>query len=75
MQNKKRKRQRGQALVEYVLIIVVVVIAAFALLAAFSDRVRTMLAGATNELGGSATVDQSSKDLVVNFGEDGVNSN
>ena len=63
MKNQKRsvirfKTQKGQAVVEYVIIIVVVVLAALLVLTAFSDRLRGMIAGVTNTLGGEATAQQ-----------------
>ncbi|MCI7643753.1 MAG: hypothetical protein MST10_05270 [Lentisphaeria bacterium] len=67
------KNQKGQAIVEYIIIIVIVAVAAFALLGIFSDRIRTLLAGATNTLGGDATVDQNAADVVKDMDEDGLN--
>ena len=65
MKMKKQKRsvirfknQKGQAVVEYVIIIVVVALAALLVLTAFSDRLRGMIAGVTNTLGGEATAQQ-----------------
>lgn len=51
---RKRKNQKGQAIVEYIIIIVVVAIAGFAVLGLFSDRIRNLISGATNALGGEA---------------------
>ena len=53
-----RKNQRGQALVEYVILIAVVALAALFVLGAFSDRLREMIAGVTNTLGGEAEADK-----------------
>ncbi len=47
---KRFKRQKGQAIVEYVIIVVVVALAALVVLGAFSDRIRTMIAGVTSSL-------------------------
>lgn len=52
IQNKKKKS--GQAMVEYIIIVVIVAIAAIAVFGAFSDRVRGLLGGATEELGGDS---------------------
>ena len=52
------RNQKGQAVVEYVIIIVVVALAALLVLTAFSDRLRGMIAGVTNTLGGEATAQQ-----------------
>ena len=63
MKNQKRsvirfRNQKGQAVVEYVIIIVVVALAALLVLTAFSDRLRGMIAGVTNTLGGEAAAQQ-----------------
>jgi Flp pilus assembly pilin Flp len=44
---RKLRKEKGQAIVEYIIIVVIVAIAAFVVLGAFSDRLRTMIAGAT----------------------------
>ena len=62
----KKRKQKGQAIMEYVIIIVIVALAALVVIGAFSDRVRNMFAGATNALGGEAeevTEGQSVEDL------------
>ena len=70
------KNQKGQAVVEYVIIIVVVALAALLVLTAFSDRLRDMIAGVTNTLGGEAQVDDGgSKELLKNLQADGVDMN
>lgn len=68
------KRQRGQALVEYIIIIVIVAIASLVLLGAFSDRIRTMIAGATNSLtnDNKVTVDKTSLDSARDLTEEGI---
>ena len=78
MQNQKKsvirfKNQKGQAVVEYVIIIVVVALAALLVLTAFSDRLRAMIAGVTNTLGGEAEAEQGdSKQLLQDLKADGV---
>lgn len=68
-----RRSQRGQAVVEYVILIVVIALAALLVLTAFSDRVREMIAGVTNTLGGDAKADKGdSADMVKNLGSDGL---
>lgn len=52
------KNQKAQAVVEYVIIIVVVALAALLVLTAFGDRLRAMIAGVTNTLGGEAEAQQ-----------------
>lgn len=70
------KNQKGQAVVEYIIIIVVVALAALLVLTAFSDRLRGMIAGVTNTLGGEAQVDDGgSKELLKNLQADGVDMN
>ena len=57
----KKTNAKGQAVVEYIIIIVIVAIAALVVLGAFSDRLRTMIAGVTTSLGGTEqTVDAGS---------------
>lgn len=71
---KSMKRQRGQALVEYIIIIVIVAIASLVLLGAFSDRIRTMIAGATNSLtnDNKVSVDKTSLDSARDLTEEGI---
>ena len=49
---RRRKRQKGQAFVEYVILIAVVALAALFVMAQFSDRLRDMVVGITKALGG-----------------------
>ena len=78
MKNQKRsvirfKNQKGQAVVEYVIIIVVVALAALLVLTAFSDRLRAMIAGVTNTLGGEATAQQGdTKQMIQDLQADGA---
>lgn len=67
-----RRNQRGQALVEYVILIAVVALAALFVLGAFSDRLREMIAGVTNTLGGEAEADKSSVSIVKELKAEGV---
>lgn len=67
-----RKAERGQALVEYVILIAVVALAALFVLGAFSDRLREMIAGVTNTLGGEAEADKSSVTIVKELKAEGV---
>lgn len=71
---KWRRRQKGQAVVEYVILVVVVALAAFFVLTAFSDRLREMITGATVALGGKAddTAEKSSKDLTQSLTSEGA---
>ncbi len=74
---KRLKNQRGQALVEYIIIIVIVAIVSLVLLGAFSDRIRTMIAGATNSLSNekTATVDGTSVEKLKELKEEGIDGN
>ena len=71
--SKWKRRQKGQAVVEYVILVVVVALAAFFVLTAFSDRLREMITGATVALGGTAdeTADKKSKDLTQSLTAEG----
>ena len=60
-----RRREKGQAFVEYVILIAVVALASIFVLAQFSDRLRDIVAGITNTLGGDAKGSDSKKSLEV----------
>lgn len=70
---KWKRKQKGQAVVEYVILVVVVAMAAFFVLTMFSDRLRAMITGATETLGGEAheTADTSSEELTKQLGNGG----
>ena len=72
VQKRFRRGQRGQALVEYVILIAVVALAALFVLGAFSDRLREMIAGVTNTLGGEAEADKSSVSIVKELKAEGI---
>lgn len=46
-----KKKCKGQAIVEYIIIVVIVAIAALAIMGMFSDTIRTKIAGAASALG------------------------
>ncbi|MDI6775377.1 MAG: hypothetical protein QME60_08330, partial [Verrucomicrobiota bacterium] len=46
------KRKSGQGMVEYIIIVAIIAIAAIAVFGVFSDRIRALLGGAIEELGG-----------------------
>lgn len=71
---KWKRGQKGQAVVEYVILVVVVALAAFFVLTMFSDRLRDMITGATKALGGEAheTADKSSEDLTKSLTKEGT---
>ncbi len=68
-----RKRERGQAIVEYVILVAVIAVTAFFVLTMFSDRLRQLISGATTALGGekSETMDRTSEELTKSLTEDG----
>ena len=68
----RKRKQKGQAIMEYVIIIVVVSLAALVVIGAFSDRIKTLFAGATNTLGGDASVGESSVTQMQEMDESGV---
>lgn len=70
MKKRNTNKKRGQAMVEYIIIVVIVAIAAIAVFGVFSDRIRAMLGGATEELGGDSrgAASESSVDLMRSTG-------
>jgi len=50
MKTRKRK-EKGQAIVEYIIIIVIVAVAALTVMGIFSDRIRALIAGAASSFG------------------------
>ncbi len=74
--HRSRRRQRGQAFVEYVILIAVVALAALFVLANFSDRLRDMITGVTVSLGGEAdsSSDRKSIDIIQDLDKTGVNN-
>lgn len=71
MKHQNTKKKSGQAMVEYIIIVVIVAIAAIAVFGLFSDRLRGMVGGATEELGGDASsaTSTSSEDFMRDLGE------
>lgn len=71
----KRNNRRGQAIVEYIIIIVIIAIAALSIMGIFSDRIRTLIAGAASSLGSenaASAVDKSSAEIVKEMDKDGI---
>ena len=52
IRNRKKRAQRGQAIVEYIILVVIIALGALFVLANFSDRLRSMVTGVTVTLGG-----------------------
>ena len=67
---KFRKTQSGQAIVEYIIIVALGAIAAITVISLFSDRIRELFSGATEELGGETETIESSKDSLKDLGND-----
>ena len=66
-------REKGQAVVEYVILIVVIALAALLVLTAFSDRLREMIAGVTNTLGGDAEASKGdTAEMIKDLDSDGL---
>jgi Flp pilus assembly pilin Flp len=72
--NPRRRKQKGQAFVEYVILIAVIALAALFVLANFSDRLRAIITGVTVTLGGEADEHSNKKslDIVKEIDADGV---
>ncbi|MDR0932826.1 MAG: hypothetical protein LBM70_07415 [Victivallales bacterium] len=71
---KVRHSERGQAVLEYVILIVVVALAALFVLANFSDRLRSMVTGVTVTLGGQEddSASKSSLEIVQDLDKTGA---
>ena len=72
----RRKKNKGQAIIEYVLIIAIVVVASVAILGVFSDTVRSKIAGITKVFDPDAetddALDKSSQELLEDLDEEGL---
>ncbi len=67
------RSEKGQAVVEYVILIVVIALAALLVLTAFSDRLREMIAGVTNTLGGDAEANKGdTAEMIQDLDSDGL---
>lgn len=55
---KKKKRNSGQAIVEYIIIIVIVAVAALTVMGIFSDRIRTLIAGVASTFGSNNAAEE-----------------
>ena len=51
---RKRRSAGGQAILEYIIIIALVAVAALTVLGLFGGRIRELIAGATNAIGGDS---------------------
>ena len=73
---KLRNRKSGQAMTEYIIIVVIVALATIAILAIFSDTIRSKFGGAVSELGGDAAakdaaLDRGSEQMLKDLDKDG----
>jgi Flp pilus assembly pilin Flp len=68
------RRQRGQAFVEYVILIALIALASIVVISQFSDRLRDIVAGVTNTLGGDAqgSDEKSSMSVVKEIDASGI---
>lgn len=71
---RKFRKQKGQAIVEYIIIIVIVAVAALTVMGIFSDRIREIIAGATSSFGGDASdaTSKSSVEILQEIDESGI---
>jgi len=75
---RRSARQRGQAIVEYVILVAVVALAALFAIGAFSDRLRDIMTGITRTLGGSeeeTTAGKTSVQIIQDMDKGGVDAN
>jgi uncharacterized protein (UPF0333 family) len=73
---KRNKRNKGQAIIEYVLIIAIVVVASVAILGVFSDTVRKKIAGIVKVFDPDAdtsAADTSAQEILEDLDENGIN--
>ncbi|OGV58395.1 MAG: hypothetical protein A2X49_10540 [Lentisphaerae bacterium GWF2_52_8] len=74
MKRLKKRNNKGQAIVEYIIIIVIVAVAALTVMGIFSDRIRTIIAGVTATFGGDASsaLENSSGDILKGMQAEGI---
>lgn len=74
-----KARRKNQTVVEYILIITLVAVASITILGIFSDRIRTLIAGAASSFGAdnaASEVDQnSSVDIMKTLDSSGIQTN
>ena len=72
--NLKKRIQRGQAIVEYIILVVIIALGALFVLANFSDRLRSMVTGVTVTLGGQEddSMSKSSIEIVQELDKTGA---
>ena len=72
--NRRLRKQKGQAFVEYIILVAVIALAALFVLANFSDRLREIINGVTVTLGGEPDKNASEKsiDIVKGLDAEGI---
>ena len=67
---KNKSSQRGQTMVEYIIVVVIIAIAAIAVFGVFGDRIRGLVGGASEQLGGAVDPNAGTKsaDYVKSIG-------
>ena len=74
----RKKREKGQAIVEYIIIIVIVAVAALTVMGIFSDRIRAIIAGAASSFGSDNAADTYTEtnalNILQNMDEEGLDT-
>lgn len=72
----RKKREKGQAIVEYIIIIVIVAVAALTVMGIFSDRIRQIIAGAASSFGSDNAAEtyneNNALNILKNIDQDGL---
>ena len=76
MRRRVKRGEKGQGMVEYIIIIVIVALAALTVMGIFSDRLRALIAGAASELGSDnaaeAYQEKNSMSILQSMDENGL---
>lgn len=76
---KTRRKEKGQAIVEYIIIIVIVAVAALTVMGIFSDRIRQIIAGAASSFGSDSAAteyqENNALNILKNMDEEGLDLN
>jgi uncharacterized protein YbjQ (UPF0145 family) len=64
---KRKRKEKGQAIVEYIIIIVIVEVAALTVMGIFSDRIRQIIAGAASSFGSDEAATEYSDNNALNI--------
>ena len=72
----RQRREKGQAIVEYIIIIVIVAVAALTVMGIFSDRIRQIIAGAASSFGSDEAAaeyqENNALNILKNMDEEGL---